>query len=228
MAGTDFGAFEINILTPNTAPQFVSTAPTTGRVGEGFSYQLQATDADHDPLTYEVLVGPSGMVVDPFSGLIRWTPGGDQSGTIDVVARVSDDRGGVGLQSFRVTVEAANAAPIITSLPPQQAVAGLPYEYRVRAQDGNGDALSYSLDVAPAGAVSIDATTGRLSYAPTLAELGDHDGHHHGHGCDRRHGHAKLRAHRGRDGTEHAARNYLHAASASSNWQPLLLHCQGD
>lgn len=62
-------------------------------------------------------------------------------------------------------------APSITSPPPTTATEGSLYHYPVTASDADGDALSYSLDVAPAG-MSIDALSGLISWMPGSEQTG--------------------------------------------------------
>jgi hypothetical protein len=49
-----------------------------------------ATDPDGDTLTFSLVAGPSGMTVDPGSGLLRWSPTAAQVGAQTVTLRVSD------------------------------------------------------------------------------------------------------------------------------------------
>ncbi|AFY47866.1 RHS repeat-associated core domain protein [Nostoc sp. PCC 7524] len=65
---------------------------------------------------------------------------------------------------------AINQDPIITSTPIIEAVVGQPYEYLVRANDPDGDPLTFSLNQAPEGMV-IDPQTGRISYTPTITAI---------------------------------------------------------
>lgn len=65
---------------------------------------------------------------------------------------------------------AINQDPIITSTPIIEAVVGQPYEYLVRANDPDGDPLTFSLNQAPEGMV-IDPQTGRISYTPPITAI---------------------------------------------------------
>ncbi|UKP00954.1 colicin E3/pyocin S6 family cytotoxin [Nostoc sp. UHCC 0870] len=65
---------------------------------------------------------------------------------------------------------AINQDPIITSTPIIEAVVGQPYEYLVRANDPDGDPLTFSLNQAPQGMV-IDPQTGRISYTPPITAI---------------------------------------------------------
>ena len=155
----------------NRTPEIVSTPPEAMSVGDLFRYEVSTFDADFDPLTYGLLVKPNGMVIDQTAGVVAWIPTVDQIGSHNVTLRVRDGRGGVDLQSFQITVT-NNHGPLITSLPPQPALDGLPYQYRVKAQDADGDAITYRLDGAPSG-MTIDADSGVLNWA--LPTLGTHE-----------------------------------------------------
>jgi len=58
----------------NTAPNIVSEPDTTHAPGLSWHYQLQATDADGDPLTYSLVLAPETMTMDSSTGVINWTP----------------------------------------------------------------------------------------------------------------------------------------------------------
>ena len=62
---------------------------------------------------------------------------------------------------------AVNQDPVITSTPIIEAVVGQLYEYLVRANDPDGDTLTYNLNEAPEGMV-IDSQTGQISYTPAI------------------------------------------------------------
>lgn len=71
----------------NTAPSFTSTAPTTGTVGQAYSYQAAASDAEGGTLTFSLVTGPTGMTASG-TGLVSWTP--TTAGTFNATLRVSD------------------------------------------------------------------------------------------------------------------------------------------
>jgi hypothetical protein len=115
------------------------------------------------------------MIVETNIGVVAWRPLLGQLGVHDVVLRVSDGKGGVALQSWRITVVPPNSAPVFITLPPSPAVAGLPWEYHVRAQDAEGQALTFQLaSNAPAWMALIPQLPNSqlLQWTPTLAQLG--------------------------------------------------------
>ena len=79
-------------LTPsvNQTPTIISTPITTARVAVAYAYTVIATDPDEDTLTYSLTVNPTGMTIDPTTGVISWTPTSIQSGDHSVTVAVSD------------------------------------------------------------------------------------------------------------------------------------------
>src|SRR5262249_51119602 len=149
----------------NHAPVVTTQPPAAAlslTVGKRFTYDANALDADADPLTFDLVVRPNGMAVEPSTGITVWQPRTDQIGTHDAVLRVQDGRGGVALQPFRVTVQVTNTAPVVTSTAPGPATDRLPYRYPVKAQDADGDQLTFSLVEKPSG-MTIDPATGVIA-----------------------------------------------------------------
>lgn len=77
------------------------------------------------------------------------------------------------LAAYQVLLAGAGTghAPDITSTPPTTATEGSLYQYAVTASDADGDALGYSLDVAPAG-MSIDDLSGVIDWTPDGTHVG--------------------------------------------------------
>lgn len=66
-----------------------------------------------------------------------------------------------------------NHPPVITSLPNTSAFAAELYTYVVKARDADGDVLTYSLKAHPEG-MTINSATGKISWLPTLRQVGNH------------------------------------------------------
>jgi hypothetical protein len=159
---------------PNDPPAIISTPVLSATEGQLYSYDVDASDPDAgDILTYSLDVAPAGMLIDPNSGLIQWTPGAAQLGLNPVTVRVADSSSAFATQSFSIDVAAApNSPPQINSLPVLSATEGQLYSYDVDASDPDaGDILTYSLDIAPAG-MSIDPSSGLIQWTPAAAQLG--------------------------------------------------------
>lgn len=85
-----------------------------------YIYQVQAVDADNEPLVYSLPTAPQGMQINPSTGLITWNPGLGQVGVHNVVVKVTDQRGAFDTQSFTLTViSPLNKAPVVNAGPDQ-------------------------------------------------------------------------------------------------------------
>jgi hypothetical protein len=155
----------------NRPPVFTSEPLTSALELHYWWTQLAATDPDGDAVTYSLVSGPGGMA-STSAGFVSWTPATEQIGTVAVEVRATDARGAYASQAFAVAVADFDEPPQITSVPPRVAQAGQAYAYDVEAFDPEGAALRFSFaDAAPAG-MTIDATTGLLSWSPSVSDSG--------------------------------------------------------
>ncbi len=172
LAGQNFG--NITTTANNAKPTFTSTPPVDARVGHEFSYNAMAADADLDALIFDVLVGPDGMIVDSTTGVVAWKPTASQVGQHDVILRVSDERGGISLQSFSIKTTATQSSPVFTTpSPPARTFVGQSFHYQFRAQDADNDTILFSLPQSSTG-MSVDSASGLFSWVPRPDQLGDH------------------------------------------------------
>jgi fibro-slime domain-containing protein/RHS repeat-associated protein len=168
--GSDIQQFNLQVNdTADTPPSFTSNPLKTASVGQLYAYLATATDVDNDPLTYDLPVHPTGMVINPYNGQIDWVPTSDLAGSQSVVVRVQDGRGGVDLQTFQIAVAALDTAPFITSIPTGTPQVGLPFEYAVLAQDAEKDPLTYSFSPAVTGMKFDTSRHNVLTWTPAAA-----------------------------------------------------------
>jgi len=106
--------------TTNQSPTITSTPITTATVDELYTYDVNATDPDGDPLTYSLTTSPTGMAIDSTTGVINWTPTSGQIGYNDVTVKVSDGEL-LDTQSFVITVNSA-PTPNLKLTPSSQSV----------------------------------------------------------------------------------------------------------
>ncbi len=167
-------AFALHVLPEphNASPRIVSVPVPTVGVGQTYLYRAEANDANQDTLTWDLAVGPVGMVVEAATGVVVWNPTAFQR-PVDVVLRVRDGQGGVDLQRFQLQLLPPNSSPVITSTADSRAIIGLPHQYQVQAQDGENDRLTYSLAAAPPGML-VGAASGLIEWTPTGDQLGEH------------------------------------------------------
>jgi hypothetical protein len=177
---TDTVTFKLIVNGTNLPPQITSSPLTTIAAGQIYQYAVQAKDPENGLLRYALNAPPIGMAIDAQSGIITWNPAAGQVGNHDVAVTVSDALGATVTQVYTLKVLTAtdpqgNRAPVISSSPVFLTEPNKPYTYQVVATDpDNGAVLTYSLVKAPQG-MAIDVNTGKITWAPSLAEAGTHE-----------------------------------------------------
>ena len=153
-------------------PAFQSTPTVNATVGQTYSYQSVATDSESNTLSYSLVAGPSGMTISS-TGLVTWTPPAGQQGTYSITLAASDGNGSEALQHYILSVTAAppSSPPRFTSTPVVTANVLTAYQYTATAFDAGGDPLTYSLVNGPGG-LSINPSSGAVTWTPTASELG--------------------------------------------------------
>jgi hypothetical protein len=73
--------------------------------GKVYTYQINATDPDGDPLTYSLKSAPSGMTIEPSTGLIKWDVPLEFKGKTSFIVLVNDGHGGEATQSFNIEIK---------------------------------------------------------------------------------------------------------------------------
>lgn len=148
--------YSLTVLAANNAPVISSTPPANVAVGGTYRYDVLATDADGEFLTYELVNAPAGMLMDGV-GRIFWIATTADTGSNAVEVKVTDPRGGSVTQLFDITVEVDTVAPQVAVLLSRNPVnIGDNVDIRVSAIDNVGvESLSLTLDGVP---VALDAT----------------------------------------------------------------------
>jgi hypothetical protein len=173
-ATTYLPTFSITVTsaTANRAPVISGTPATSVAAGSTYSFRPTASDADGHTLGFSIQNRPAWATFSTSTGQLSGTPTTANIGTFsNIVISVSDGRVSTALPAFAVAVRATNVAPTISGTPAASAVTGSAYNFTPTAADGNGDALTFSIQNRPAWA-TFDASTGRLSGTPSSSHLG--------------------------------------------------------
>jgi predicted extracellular nuclease len=194
---TDESSFTLNVTPVNDAPSFTRGADVV--VGEDAGAQTLANWATAisagaaneagQTLGFEIvsnsntpLFSDDGPVTVAADGTLSFTPEAETSGVATIEVRLGDDGGtadgGIdtsAIQTFTITVESANDAPVfdpasygftVAEVAPDGTVVGT-----VSASDIDvGDTRSYAITASSVvGAFAIDATTGQITVASQAA-----------------------------------------------------------
>jgi hypothetical protein len=116
----DFETITVTVSEVNAAPALAAIAPQSVNEGSTLTVAASATDSDVpvNSVSYSLEPGaPAGMTINSSTGVISWTPG-ESSGpdVIPVTVRATDNGSPVLFtrQSFTVTVNEVNVAPVLT------------------------------------------------------------------------------------------------------------------
>jgi hypothetical protein len=90
----------------NTPPRIVS-APAKSIVNNRYDYQVEATDAESDAITFSLETAPPGMTIDDHKGFVSWQISPDQIGVHKVRILAKDSQGAIAFQEFELNLTAA-------------------------------------------------------------------------------------------------------------------------
>lgn len=168
------GAFNTG-TPPNRAPVLGTIASQEVAEGSQLTFTASATDADAGQTLTYTLTGavPAGAALTP-AGVFTWTPTEAQGpGNFTVTVVVTDngvppltDEQAVNLTVLERNVAPTLVAPTVTSIPENVLWTA---QFTGSDSDVPANALTYSLVEGPPG-VSVDATTGVVSWTPTEAQ----------------------------------------------------------
>ncbi len=178
MEQADLPAFDIVVSAgtnpgPTNHPPVISGVPADAvAAGQAYSFQPVASDPDGQALTFSIAGRPSWANFNTSTGQLSGTPATTDIGPYpNVTITVSDGAASASLPAFSITVIASNSPPDISGVPPTDALAGRAYSFRPRADDPDGQTLTFAAVNKPRWA-NFNASTGRLSGTPTESDAG--------------------------------------------------------
>lgn len=173
---SDTKVLVVTVLATNSAPVLAGISNQVVVEGQLLTVYAAASDVDGDALTYSLGTNvAAGMSINATNGIITWTPGEAQGPSTNVVTVVVTDNGSPVLSdttTFVVTVLEANSMPVLAGITNQMVVEGQLLTVTAVATDSDMpvNGLSYSLGTnAPAG-LSINASTGEITWTPGEAQ----------------------------------------------------------
>lgn len=143
----------------NAAPTLAEIPAQATQEGAAFTLAPVAADANGDALAWTASGLPATLAIDPATGAIQGTLGFDDAGTYSVTVGVSDGSQ-TAERSFALVVANVNRAPTLTgALASRSIPEGTHVLASVGAVDLDGDALTWTLDGLPAGAVATQVSS---------------------------------------------------------------------
>jgi sugar lactone lactonase YvrE len=98
--GVDLQTFTVSAALPTIPPCITSEAGPQAVVGLPYQYQVHAQDPQGESIHFRLDAAPSGMAIDPNTGLLSWTPTADELGAQHVVLVAEYSAGADTTQTF--------------------------------------------------------------------------------------------------------------------------------
>lgn len=168
----------ITVTNNNRVPVWTAVPVDTVKIGQGdeYNFQLEATDADMDALTYSNVANapaPDSVSVTP-AGMLTIIPAlAEPEGSIyNITVRVDDSNGGVVDSTFIMEVTKTNTAPVLTRVSAIDTLKideGALGEVIYSATDADGDNLTYSTGDTTTTATMVDSV---FTWTPGYTDAG--------------------------------------------------------
>jgi hypothetical protein len=142
-------------------------------VGNAFSYSLVGTSNIGAALTYSCSANcPTGLTVNGGTGAVSWTPSVGQGGTYNAVTFSVTDGVLTATQTTSISVREVTLAAVAN----QSLSAGSAFSYTLVGTSSVGAALAYSCSANCPTGLSVNGTTGVVSWTPTTSQPGTYSG----------------------------------------------------
>ena len=156
-------------MSTNRDPSFEAPlVDRSNREGDRITITPEVSDPDGDDLSFSATGLPSGVSINGDTGVISGTLGysSAHSSPYATVVEVKDSLGGKDHESFIWTISDVNRAPSLASIADTVAIEGSLFQLSTSVSDPDlpDDSLSYSLPVAPSGAII--NSSGRITWTP--------------------------------------------------------------
>lgn len=155
----DYGSISVsaNLTVTVQPPSITSPLTAGGAQGAPFTYNIQAL---HSPSSFGATFLPSGLTVNPTTGVISGIPSesGVYAVTISALNACSAD-----YQTLTLTI--GSSAPVITSPATATGAEGQPFTYQIRATGGPS---SFGARNLPVG-LTVNSSSGLISGTPAYA-----------------------------------------------------------
>ncbi len=150
----------------NNRPRITSAPVATANAQQPYTYDVNATDPDGDPIAYSLNTFPAGMTINGTTGVISWTP--TEQGSFNVTVEAADGRGGRDTQSFPVVVAGVTTnEPLLKfsfKKPPQAGAALSPVVIDLD-KDGIGDIVFGGVGPSQLSLYAVDGRTGQKKWS---------------------------------------------------------------
>jgi hypothetical protein len=162
--------YSFSVLVTPGVPPYGLTLTGYNTVVANHALDLQLSATSFLPVTYSVLSPPSGMTVNPSTGVVSWTPTASDLGTVSVTFQASNAFGASSLVlPIYVTPDMPEPGFVFTNTSsPTFNVVNFPIGLQIT--DASHTPSTFSIVSGPSNA-SINSKTGVVNWMPTPAQI---------------------------------------------------------
>jgi hypothetical protein len=148
---------------PNTAPVAIAASVSTAE-DTAQTITLSATDADNQPLTYQVVTQPAKGTLSGSAPNLTYTPQADYSGSDSFTFRANDGSANSNTATVSITISPVNDAPV-ASAASATTEEDAPVSITLAATDKDSTSLTYQVVAHPAKG-TLSGSAPNLTYTP--------------------------------------------------------------
>jgi cyclophilin family peptidyl-prolyl cis-trans isomerase len=108
----------LTITIDTAGPIFNFTPIKKASIGYAYNCPVSVSNETANSVVYKLTSWPTGMTMDPSSGLINWTPPTSQTSPVSVTIEASDKAGNSSTKTFSIDIVTANNAPVLATASP--------------------------------------------------------------------------------------------------------------
>lgn len=163
------------VLVGNTPPvvKVLTLEPRDVKPGDRVRAVVDLWDADQDEIRHIVKWWRNDKVVAEGESRNQFVTEQWNRGDVLAVSIVASDKESKGLETFSEPLTLSNSPPQFTTTPSVQVSKEGHFEYSARAVDGEGDPVTYKLEVAPPG-MTINEQTGHVQWSTSIDSPGNY------------------------------------------------------
>ena len=171
----------INVLVKEKPKVEINNPPILSSIGNKFvnenqklEFAISAMDVDNDVLRFEVSNLPNGAVFNQDTKIFSWVPTFEQSGSYNVIFRVTDAKDAFDFENVQINVNNVNRMPsaidasLIINEDTEQTII-------LKGSDSDNDDLRFVIISNPSngGLLNFDSANGTVTYTPNKNFNGD-------------------------------------------------------
>ena len=175
--------FQVTVQSATQVPTLGYLGDQVAVVGQPFTLDLQAAEADQDSLTFAMDGLPAAATLTPSTyygaAALTWTPTAADIGAYNVTFTVTDTGNSTTQpssisQTIRLVVRTTDTPPIFPATAPTATIAeGQAVSLSLTATKAEGDPLTYTAQDLPTGA-NLDPATGLFTWTPQPGQAGNY------------------------------------------------------